>query len=224
MMRACETCGGQFEPPKRKSRGRSKRRYCSDRCRTVVRQLARQTHGQCIVCGAAFTMPITRYNHSRQKYCSTACRGAGKKQAHIAIVGPSASLYSQRAQLPKLLKGHGLNRQILAQRIGVHAAIVGRWCSGQFPIPERRVPQIADKLGMTVAELIDALTTANPEAIAPSTWEWDVSCLLHGLLSSYWWTEDHARLEQMAGRRRCARCYQPCTISRALITIADKAA
>lgn len=57
--------------------------------------------------------------------------------------------------------------------------------------------------------------------MGPLEFEWEVSCLLHGVLTTYRWTEAYARLEQMAGRRRCAHCHQPLTISRALMTVSD---
>jgi Helix-turn-helix domain len=55
--------------------------------------------------------------------------------------------------LAGVLRGQGRRLAWVAGRLGVHASTVSRWCSGDRPIPERRLLELAGVLGVSVEEL-----------------------------------------------------------------------
>lgn len=64
--------------------------------------------------------------------------------------------------LARVLEVQGRRLIWVAARLGVDASTVSRWRSGERPIPEQRLKQLASVLGVAPEQLADPLPEARP--------------------------------------------------------------
>lgn len=69
-----------------------------------------------------------------------------------------------RTALDAILREQGRRFVWVAARLGVDASTVSRWCSGDRPIPSRRIEELAAVLGVEVADLT---ATGSDEVVRP---------------------------------------------------------
>ena len=62
----------------------------------------------------------------------------------------------------RVLEVQGRRLIWVAARLGVDASTVSRWRSGERPIPEQRLKQLASVLGVAPEQLTDPLPDARP--------------------------------------------------------------
>jgi len=63
---------------------------------------------------------------------------------------------SPRTALGTILDRQGRRLVWVAGRLGVDASTVSRWCSGDRPIPARRLGELAAVLEVDIADLVEA--------------------------------------------------------------------
>ena len=54
----------------------------------------------------------------------------------------------EQTPLARILKAQGRKRSWVGEQIGVKPYTISRWCAGEWPIPEGRIPQLAAVLGV----------------------------------------------------------------------------
>ena len=59
--------------------------------------------------------------------------------------------------LKELIKEKGFTQQSFADALGVGQSAVSNWCNGENGVNSGRLKQMAELLGVSVAEVIDAI-------------------------------------------------------------------
>ena len=64
----------------------------------------------------------------------------------------------EMSRLGRVMAEQGRRGVWLARHLEVHESTISRWCSGETAVPDWRVPQLAELLGVDESEITEAVT------------------------------------------------------------------